>query len=258
MLRREMERWLERGDASLVRSCVGSERSWQTSSVRAAVDVIAQWAAAAHRPLRLIDLGCGVGSSREQLAVPGVSLRWVGVDIAESPEVNERTRRDLDFIVFDGTRLPLADGIADLIYSHQVLEHVRHPAELLTEAARVLSPEGWLVGSTSQLEPFHSRSTFNYTPYGLLELLRAAGFDRIELRPGIDGLTLTMRRVLMFLKLESLFGIFFDRESPLNLAIEIAGRLTGLRPQTRALVKLVFAGQFVFLARKAAGGARTS
>lgn len=244
----EVERWLTRGDASFVRAYVGSERSWQTSSRLAAVDLLSRLKR--DRPLRLIDLGCGTGSSHELLAVPGVTLRWVGVDIPQSPEVGQRTRRDLDFVVFDGRRLPIADGAAEFVYSHQVLEHVRHPAELLCEAARILSTDGWLVGSTSQLEPFHSCSTFNYTPYGLAELLRAAGFEWIELRPGIDGLTLTTRRVFSFVKLEWMFELFFEHESPLNLLIEIAGRIVGLSKQTRALLKLVFAGQFIFLARK--------
>lgn len=245
----EVERWLTRGDASLVRQFVG-QVSRQTSSRRVALDVLRRWETA--RPLRVIDLGCGTGSSRELLGASGASFHWVGVDIPESPEVSQRTRRDLAFVVFDGDHLPFKDCSADLLYSHQVLEHVRHPEALMNEAARVLSPQGWFVGSTSQLEPFHSRSTFNYTPYGLTQILRTAGFTEIELRPGIDGLTLIVRRLFMFVKLAWLFEMFFEHESPLNAFIEMVGFLARLNPQTRALLKLVFAGQFVFVARRAA------
>jgi hypothetical protein len=44
---------------------------------------------------------------------------------------------------------------------------------------------------------------------------------------------------------------FFETESPLNAAIELFGRIFRLNPQARSLLKLVFAGQFVFIARKA-------
>src|SRR5829696_4737995 len=107
---------------------------------------------------RVLDLGCGAGDSVDLFRSLDPRTRWTGADVEQSPEVAQRTRTDADFVSFDGRRLPFADASFDLVYCKQVLEHVRHPAALLVDAARVLRPDGAFVGSTSHLEAFHSRS----------------------------------------------------------------------------------------------------
>src|SRR5436305_6499490 len=142
----------------------------------------------------VLDLGCGTGDSVEQFRNVDPSVRWVGVDVERSPEVAARRRTDASFVTFDGLNLPFEDASFDAVYCKQVLEHVRAPAPLLAEVARVLRPGGLFAGSTSQLEPFHSYSTWNYTPYGLSLLLRDAGLPAVEMRPGIDSLALIVPR----------------------------------------------------------------
>jgi hypothetical protein len=66
-------------------------------------------------------------------------------------------------------------------------EHVRHPEELLSDIARVLRPGGQSIGSTSQLEPYHSLSLWNYTPYGFRVLVEGAGLKLDKIRPSIDA-----------------------------------------------------------------------
>lgn len=246
-MRRHARRWVTSGDGALIARNVSSTRSAQTSSRRALIELLR----ADHGGRRkVLDLGCGTGESHDFMVGADPGVDWVGLDIADSPEVQLRRRRDLPFITFDGVHIPFAAGSFDLIYSHQVFEHVRYPDALLGEVARVLRDDGVFVGSTSQLEPFHSRSRCNFTAFGFRDLLEAAGLRDVELRPGIDGLTLTLRRVFSFVKLARPFDFFVERESPLNLAIELSARLVGLEAKTRALLKLVFAGQYVFLARK--------
>ena len=133
-----------------------------------------------------------------------------------------RTRTDAEFHTFDGLNLPFEDASFDVVYCAQVLEHARHPESLLIDVARVLRPGGALAGSTSQLEPFHSRSTFNFTPHGLSLLLESAGLAGVELRPSVDALTLIVRRGLGG---PELFNRWWRRESPLNRAIDVYGAL---------------------------------
>src|SRR4051794_36293268 len=130
--------------------------------------VLADHYAGRLRARRVMDLGCGAGDSVDLFRAVDPGVRWVGVDIEESAEVAERTRADAEFVTFDGRTLPFGDESFDLIYCKQVLEHVEHPRELVAEAMRVLEPGGHLAGSTSQLEAFHSRSIFNWTPYALM------------------------------------------------------------------------------------------
>ena len=195
----------------------------------------------------ILDLGCGAGGSVDHFRGARPDVAWVGADLASSPEVAERRRSDATFVTFDGVHLPLADASIDAVYCKQVLEHVRAPAPLLADAARVLRPGGLLGGSTSQLEPFHSLSTANPTPYGLRLLLEDAGLELLELRAGIDGLALIVNRgVGMRRFTQRWWGV----ESPLNRAIELFGRARGLDGRQVNAIKLLFCGQFTFLARR--------
>lgn len=196
---------------------------------------------------KILDLGCGTGTSADFFKKMVPDAQWIGLDIEESPEVASRTKTGTEFHSFDGINIPFGDNSFDLIFSNQVLEHVRHPVKLLKEARRVLKPEGFIVGSTSHLEPYHSFSVRNYTPYGFRLLLEESGLHLDEIRPGIDSLTLIIR---LGLGRPKFFSRWFRKESPLNRVISLFGKLTGKSPAEINVLKLIFCGQFAFIARK--------
>ena len=198
-------------------------------------------------PASVVDLGCGSGDSVDGFRAANPHVHWLGLDVESSPEVAARTRADAEFRTFDGTRIPLDDGSVELVFCKQVLEHVREPARLLAEVARVLRAGGFLAGSTSHLEPFHSLSTWNYTPYGLSLLLEGAGLEVAELRPGIDALTLIANRGM---GMPRFTNRWWSRESPLNRAIDGFVRARRLDARQANAIKLLFCGQFCFLARR--------
>jgi ubiquinone/menaquinone biosynthesis C-methylase UbiE len=195
---------------------------------------------------RVLDLGCGAGASVDLFRSLEPKTRWTGVDIEHSPEVAERTRTDAEFVTFDGEHLPFADASFDLVYCKQVLEHVRRPRLVLGEVARVLAPDGWFAGSTSHLEAFHSRSFWNYTPYGLMALMEETGLDLLEVRPVIDAFTLVTWRAL---GTPRSFYRWWARESPPYRAISLLARPARWDHRTVNTAKLVLSGQFAFLAR---------
>jgi SAM-dependent methyltransferase len=201
----------------------------------------------AEGPWRVLDLGCGAGGSVDVFRVRDPHVEWVGIDVPDSPEARTRTRRDARFESFDGVSMPFDDGAFELVYCKQVLEHVRHPEPLLAEVHRVLAPGGWFAGSTSQLEPYHSLSLWNYTPLGLARLFEQAGLRAVELRPGIDGLTLAAWRLAGG---HRCFHRWWGRESPLNRAMNACGRVLRADTQMLNAAKLLFCGQFAFLARR--------
>jgi len=202
-------------------------------------------------PRKVLDLGCGRGDSVDLFRRFNPDVDWVGVDIGDSREALQRKRADATFVTYDGRRIPFPDGTFDLVYSSQVLEHVREPSVHLAEIARVLREGGSLVGSTSQLEPYHSMSFWNFTPVGFLALASDAGLRVREFRPGIDGMTLPLRT---FLGRPRGFDRWWNEESPLNSVIDEWGRETGRRPALVNLRKLQLCGQFAFHARREAGG----
>jgi hypothetical protein len=87
----------------------------------------------------------------------------------------------------------------------------------------------------------------NLTPYGLMLLVEGAGLELTEVRPGIDGLTLLVNRGL---GMPRLTRRWWGRESPLNRAIGLFGRVARLDTRQVNAIKLLLCGQFVFLARK--------
>jgi SAM-dependent methyltransferase len=203
------------------------------------------------RPWRVLDLGCGTGNSVDVFRHRDPDVQWVGLDVPDSPEAKTRTRTDARFETFDGILIPFDDESFDLVYSKQVLEHVRYPAPLLAETSRVLAPGGFLAGSTSQLEPFHSLSMWNYTPLGFSLLLREAGLTAVELRPGIDAPTLITRRLVgRGALLDRWWSRWWGGQSPLNRSIDAYGRVNGFDVRALNATKLLFCGQFAFLAQR--------
>ncbi|NOX62616.1 MAG: class I SAM-dependent methyltransferase [Chloroflexi bacterium] len=194
----------------------------------------------------VLDLGCGLGHTRKFFQNIAPDLCWCGIDIPHSREVSARTETS-HIVTYDGLHAPFKSEGFDLVYSRQVMEHVRHPEAVLAEVHRLLRPGGHFIGSTSHLEPYHSRSYWNYTPWGFCRLLEDAGFQVQEIRPGIDGLTLMLRSMLGHPRW---FDRFFERESPLNWLFAMAGKIGRKSPRTINHLKLRYCGHFVFWAVK--------
>lgn len=223
-----------------LKSSVPNDSSHQTSGL----NLIKRIAKEGFSPSKVLDLGCGTGASRGHFSAILPKCEWVGIDIEDSPEVNARKASDATFLTFDGVNLPFEDNSLDLIYSHQVFEHVRQPEQLLKEIARVLSKDGLFVGQTSHLEPYHSFSIFNFTPYGWKLICEENGLDLDEIRPGIDGMTLMERT---YLGKPKSFSQWFVKESPINRQIEKSEQAKKSSHRIKNFRKLMISGQFSFI-----------
>ena len=99
--------------------------------------VIALCADRGLRPSRTLDVGCGDGALLCELHRRGFGGRLSGAEISGAAAALSRARPEIDDVaVYDGLHLP-AVGAYDLGILSHVLEHVRHPAALLAEVARV-------------------------------------------------------------------------------------------------------------------------
>lgn len=199
------------------------------------------------RPHTIVDLGCGTGGTYDFFKEHAPGIHWIGVDIEESPEVSQRMRRDIEFRTYDGVNLPFADASLDFIFSNQVFEHVRYPEKLLTDINRVLRHGGVFVGQTSQLEPYHSYSFWNFTVYGFKHICEDAGLKVKQFRPGIDGHTLVERA---FKGHPEEYSQWFRNESPKNKEIEDLAMAEGLGIHIINFRKLMNCGQFCFVCIK--------
>jgi ubiquinone/menaquinone biosynthesis C-methylase UbiE len=201
--------------------------------------------------LKVLDLGCGEGRSADWFAHLDPTVHWQGVDIEGSPEVMARNASDPRMRSFDGIHLPFEAGSFDIVYSEQVLEHVRQPFELVAEVRRVLRPGGAFVGSVAYLEPYHSFSVFNFTPYGLKVLLEASSLEPVEFRHASDFFYKAARQMLGGFA----FMSAFSRISALYGLISVLGCVTRADRRSINLLKIQYAGNFCFLARRSPAGA---
>lgn len=94
--------------------------------------------------MRLLDIGCGPGSITVELAehvavVVGVDAAQEAVDRAEELA---RGRTNVSFRVADVYSLPFEDDSFDVVFAHQLLQHLADPVAALAEAMRVTRPGG--------------------------------------------------------------------------------------------------------------------
>ena len=192
--------------------------------------------------LRVLDLGCGDGKSIDWFNRSGLDHIWKGLDIDDSPEVKTRKRNDGDFYTYNGVEIPFDDSSFDVVFSHQVFEHVRHPDKVLREIHRVLNNDGVFLGSVSYLEPLHSYSIFNFTPYGWYRINIDNGFTPNFLAAGIDSLSLIHRSLRMTKPEDNIWVC-----SPLNKAI-IEDDALNIKEKNYKM--LMNAGHMVFSSKK--------
>lgn len=200
---------------------------------------------------KVLDLGCGEGNSVRLFKQFSEGIVWHGVDIENSPEVRKRTHTHESMKSFNGIDLPYPDKCFDMIFCSQVLEHVRFPDALVADALRTLKPNGLFIGSVSYLEPYHSYSIFNFTPYGIVRVFTDAGFKLEEIRPGVDASSLINRQLLNRSRL--LRPLW--RQNFLYGIIWMIGAVFALQHRERNFLKIQFSGHLVFLARCPEDGA---
>ncbi len=107
----------------------------------------------------MLDLGCG-NKPYESLFRKKFAT-YVGADIAGN--------KDADLVIGSDGRVNAQDNTFDCVLSTQVLEHVTDPQLYLSEARRLLKPDGSLVLSTHGIWPYHPDPTdlWRWTVEGL-------------------------------------------------------------------------------------------
>jgi SAM-dependent methyltransferase len=125
---------------------------------------------------RILDAGCGTGYGTAELAA---AASVTGTDIAADAVSHARSRYGGERICFvQGTceTLPFSGGTFDLLVAFEVIEHLDRWQDLLSEAQRVLKPDGVFLVSTPNRDyyeqsrgeagpnPFH-RHEFDYAEF---------------------------------------------------------------------------------------------
>ncbi|KAK8088506.1 hypothetical protein PG997_003467 [Apiospora hydei] len=94
----------------------------------------------------ILDIGCGPGSITADFAALVPEGRVVGVDAVASvldqarSLARDRGLANIEFAAVDANALPYPDAAFDVVYCHQVLQHVKDPVGILREMRRVAKP----------------------------------------------------------------------------------------------------------------------
>lgn len=142
---------------------------------------------AAARGLKVLEIGCGMGTDGAQFAAAGAD--YTGIDLTEAAIELARKRFELSglkgqFRVADAENLDFADQSFDLVYSHGVLHHTPDIEAAVGEIHRVLKPGG------RAIVMLYHRGSYNYR-IGI-RVLRRAGAGLLQSESGrkiIRGLT---------------------------------------------------------------------
>ena len=103
-------------------------------------------------PLRVTDLGCGIGRSTAALKRRYPKARVTGVDFA--PAMLQQGRKysslfhPLKWCCADISRLPMADASVDLLFSNLAVQWCNDAASMFAGFRRVLKPGGLLLFTT--------------------------------------------------------------------------------------------------------------
>jgi ubiquinone/menaquinone biosynthesis C-methylase UbiE len=107
--------------------------------------------------MSLLDVGCGPGNITADLADCVASGRAVGLDLSAevvAAAAADHQRENLSFAVGDVYALDHPDGSFDIVYAHQVLQHLSDPVAALREMRRVAKPGGIVAARDSDYAAF--------------------------------------------------------------------------------------------------------
>jgi ubiquinone biosynthesis O-methyltransferase len=109
---------------------------------------------------KVLDIGCQYGVFSFYLAQKGakvtgmdISRRWI--DRCRREAEDKYGDKELDFLVGDAQQLPFEDKSFDIVVCSEVVEHVDHPGNVMSEINRVLVPGGVLVLSTPNTASYY-------------------------------------------------------------------------------------------------------
>jgi SAM-dependent methyltransferase len=132
------------------------------------------------RGLRVLEIGCGLGTDGAQFAKAGAD--YTGVDLTDAAVELARKHFELlglrgNFRTADAENLDFADGSFDLVYSHGVLHHTPDTARAVREIHRVVKP-----GGRASVMLYH-RGSYNYRVG--IRVLRRSGARLLKSERGI-------------------------------------------------------------------------
>ena len=142
-------------------------------------------------PVDMADVGCGRGGFVSRLSERWEATCWgVDVDMRSMPQGARKDK--VAFRMGDAAQLPFGDHSLGLLTYFHILEHVRDLHGLLSEAVRVLQPDGFILIEVPDAESYRTHPIgsafwisirehiYHYTAKALIAALQSHGFHILQ------------------------------------------------------------------------------
>lgn len=162
--------------------------------------------------LDVLDVGCGHGAIHPFMQGSARPIRLTGIDVAgQVIEMAKENNPGIDYLAYDGKRIPFDDAKFDAAFTICVMHHVPPPQwpSFLSEMRRVVKPGGLIaIAEHNPLNPLTSwivrtcpldKNAVLLWPGRLQALMKSGGFEGIE------------RRFILFTPIEQKFFSNLDR-----------------------------------------------
>jgi ubiquinone/menaquinone biosynthesis C-methylase UbiE len=93
---------------------------------------------------RILDIGCGIGLYSQKFKENKAEVWGIDID-RENIQEARRLNPDINFSICPAEELPFENNFFDIVFFHEVLEHVRDDRKAILEACRVLKPGGHII-----------------------------------------------------------------------------------------------------------------
>ncbi len=128
---------------------------WRKGQMRR-LEFVRQWVTL--DDARILDAGCGVGMYTDQFRRFSARVTGVEIDPAVAAQAGARAP---GIVVAPAEALPFSDGSFDVVFSHEVIEHVADDRRAVAEMVRVLAPGGRIVlFCPNRLYPFETHGHY--------------------------------------------------------------------------------------------------
>jgi ubiquinone/menaquinone biosynthesis C-methylase UbiE len=136
----------------------------KTGGADAAATIAVLAAASNPAPARVLDIGCGRGTSTLRLARQFPAAAVIATDLSPALLATAGGRLaaqpgDASFVAADFHHLPFATGIVDVAVAGFCLYHSPRPDQALTEITRCLRPGAYAIVTTKSADSYHAIDT---------------------------------------------------------------------------------------------------
>ena len=132
----------------------------------------------------VVDIACGSGYGTSLLAKKAKKVYGVDIDKKTIQYATKNYGADnIEFLVGDGEKIPIDDGMADIVVTFETIEHIKNYKKFIKEIKRILKPDGLMIISTPNDLEFAEGNHYHLHEFKYNELIKLIKKDFKNIQP---------------------------------------------------------------------------